>query len=215
MEIASLGHSSFKISNKTTTVITDPFDQAKVGSKFPKLDKANIVTISHSHEDHDFKSLIPEGAFFAESAGEFEVGGVMIHGISTFHDETNGSERGRNVVFTITIDDVSICHLGDLGHKLTDAQVQEIGQVDILMIPVGGFYTISSHTASEVAVQLEPRIIIPMHYNRPGLDQKIFGQLEGLEKFFKEIGAESVVPQSKLVTSVDKLPETTTVVVLE
>lgn len=215
MEIAYLGHSAFKISNKQATVVTDPFDPQMVGLKFPKLEKADVVTVSHDHPDHNAIGVIPGEKFVVSGPGEFEVGGVFIRGIPSFHDDKNGAEKGKNVIYIITLDDVNVCHLGDLGHKLSDSQVDEIGNVDILLVPVGGTFTINANLAQEVAVQLEAKIIIPMHFNKPGLDQKTFGQLEGVEKFLKEMGAEGVVPQNKLSMTKEKLPETTTVVVLE
>lgn len=215
MDIVSLGHSSFKISNKTSIVVTDPFDPKMVGLKFPKIEKANVALISHDHTDHNFVEALPSDTFIIKGPGEYEVGGVMVTGISTFHDDEKGEARGKNVVYIVTIDGLRVCHLGDLGHKLTDSQVEQIGSVDVLLVPVGGHYTINSTKASEVVVQLDPRIIIPMHYNRAGLDPKTFGELDDVSKFLKEMGAEGVTPVAKLSITKEKLPETAQVVVLE
>lgn len=113
------------------------------------------------------------------------------------------------------IDGVAVCHLGDLGHKLSDVQVDAIGQLDILLIPVGGFFTIDAKTAAQVVAQLEPSIVVPMHYYREGMAAMFKEKVEGVDKFLKEMGAEGLAPQSKLTMTKDKLPETTTVVVLE
>ncbi|MCL4389810.1 MAG: MBL fold metallo-hydrolase [Patescibacteria group bacterium] len=211
MEIYPLGHSSFKIKGKNTTIITDPYDPAMVGHKFPKTE-ADIMTVSHHHGDHDHVGDF--AGFIVDGPGEYEVGGVTIFGVATFHDDKNGAERGVNMVYNLVIDGVKVCHLGDLGHKLTDAQLEKIGNVDVLLIPVGGFYTIDAKTAAAVVAQLEPRIVIPMHYLPAGKPVKL-DKLAPVTDFLKEMGAETVQPQSKLVTSKDKLPETTTVVVLK
>jgi L-ascorbate metabolism protein UlaG (beta-lactamase superfamily) len=215
MDVVSLGHSSFKISNKSSVLVTDPFDPAMVGLKFPKVEKANVVTISHDHNDHNNVSVLPSDVFVINGPGEYEVGGVMVTGVSTFHDEEKGAARGKNTVYVITVDDLRICHLGDLGHKLTDDQMARIGQVDVLLVPVGGHYTINSTKACEVVAQLEPSVIIPMHYNRSGLDPKTFGELDGVEKFLKEMGVGSVTPVAKYSTSKEKLPESMAIVVVE
>lgn len=215
MEIYPLGHSSFRIKGKAATVVTDPYDSAMVGLKFPKVEAADIVTVSHGHEDHNAVSAIPGQPFIIGGPGEYEIKGVTIIGTPTFHDDKDGAERGDNTTYTLMVDDVRICHLGDLGHKLTDAQLDRIGDVDILLIPVGGVYTIGAKTAAEVVAQIEPLIVVPMHYKRADNPKVAVGKIGPLSDFLKEMGAEGVVPQSKLSMTKDKLPETTTVVVLE
>lgn len=215
MEVYPLGHSSFRIKGKAATLVTDPYDPAMVGLKFPKLDTVDIVTLSHNHGDHNAVGNISGTPFVVSGPGEYEVKAVTITGVATYHDDKEGVERGKNVAYLITLDGVHVCHLGDLGHKLTDAQLTAIGDVDILLVPVGGFYTIDSQVASQVVAQLEPRIIIPMHYFRPGLKEEAFGKLATVDKFLKEMGVENVPAAPKLLISKDKLPETTTVVVLE
>lgn len=215
MEINYLGHSSFKISNKTSIVVLDPFDPKSTGLKFPKLDKVDVITVSHQHSDHNFTQALPSSAFVISGPGEYEVGGIIIRGVSSFHDSKNGELRGKNTIYIVTIDDMQICHLGDLGHPLSDTQKEEIGSVDILMVPVGGEFTINATEAKNVVMELEPLVVIPMHYNHPGLKKETFEKLDTVDKFLKEMGAEAVVPQPKLVTSKEKLPETTTVIVLE
>lgn len=199
MEIYPLDHSSFRIKGKSATVVTDPY---------LKMAEADIVTVSHDHFDHNVISKIGGTPFIISGPGEYEIKGVTVVGTPTFHDDKEGAERGKNVVYKITIDEVRICHLGDLGHKLTDAQLDAIGDVDILLIPVGGKYTIDSKIAAQVVAQVEPLIVIPMHY-----DGKL--ELEPVANFLKEMGAEAVAAQPKLVISKEKLPEATTVIVLE
>ncbi|KKU91856.1 MAG: Zn-dependent hydrolase of the beta-lactamase fold-like protein [Microgenomates group bacterium GW2011_GWA1_48_10] len=215
MDIYPLGHSSFRIKGKNATVVTDPFDPEMVGLKFPKVEEVDVVTVSHDHKDHDAVRLLPGSPFVVRGPGEYEVKRVTISGVSTWHDDKGGQERGKNVVYRLTIDGVNVCHLGDLGHKLTDGQVDEIGNVDVLFVPVGGFFTIDSKTAAAVVAQIEPRVVIPMHYYRSGMAETFKEKIVGVEDFLREMGAEEVVPVPKYGTSKERLPETTTVVVLE
>jgi len=213
MEIVYFGHSSFRIKGKNAAIITDPHDE-KAG-KFPKDAEAGIVTVSHAHEDHNQTKKISGNPFIISGPGEYEIGGTSVVGIHTFHDEKEGSERGANTVYVIEVEGMRVAHLGDLGHKLTENQMEEIGSVDILMIPIGGVYTIDAKTASEVVKQLDPSIVIPMHYKQEGQDAAMFGQLGTLEDFLKELGKTEITPIPKLVMSTDKLPTELQVVVLE
>lgn len=214
MEIQYLGHACFRLKGKNATVITDPFDPKMVGIKFPKT-SADIVTISHLHKDHSYTKEIEGEELIINGPGEYEVKGIKILGISSFHDAKEGKERGKNTIYRIEVDKVSIIHLGDLGHKLTDGEVDSLGNVDILLVPVGGFYTINAAEATLVSSQIEPKIIIPMHYNRKDLNQENFGKLESVDVFLKEMGKAGVIPQPKLVITKEKLPLEATVVVLE
>lgn len=212
MDITWLGHSSFQIKGKSASVITDPYDSS-IGFKFPKV-QAKIVTVSHEHNDHSKTEQVQGEPRVVGGPGEYEIGGVSIFGVPTYHDEKKGAERGQNTVYVITLDNIHLCHLGDLGHKLTEEQVGNIGNIDILFVPVGGVYTIDASEASEVVSQLEPRVVIPMHYKVPELDKKTFGQLEEVDKFLKEVGIEPVREDKYSVTP-DKLPEDMQVVLLE
>lgn len=217
MDITPLGHAAFKLSGKNAVVVTDPY-AAGIGLKFPKHVVADIVTVSHAHPDHNFVEAVEPGkngrVIFA-GPGEYERGGVEITGIETFHDSMNGTQRGRNTLYKIDIDGISIVHCGDLGHKLTEEQVEMIDSVDVLLVPVGGFYTIDAPTAAAVVTQLEPSIVIPMHYNRDGLDSKMFASLTPVSVFLKEMGKEGIVAQPKLKVTKDSLPPEMQVVVLE
>lgn len=170
------------IGTKTVSILTDPFSK-DIGLKPPRI-KDDVITVSHQHYDHNnIEDANPE-AFIIQNPGEYEKQGIAIHGIASFHDDKQGAERGPNTIYVVKAEDMVIAHLGDLGHALTDAQVEAIGDVDILMIPVGGKYTVDAKAAAAVIGQIEPKIIIPMHYKIPGLDV----DLDGPEKFIKEIG---------------------------
>lgn len=214
MDIIHIGHSSFKITSKNGKVVTDPFDPEVTGLKFPKTE-ADIVTISHQHQDHNAAGQIEGGPLVISGPGEYEIKGIKIMGVGTFHDNVNGGERGKNTVYRIDVDSISVVHLGDLGHKLSDHEIDILDGVDILMIPVGGYFTIDPHTASEIISQLDPKIIIPMHYNSILLKPENFSRLSTLDAFLKEMGKESITPLPKLNISKDKLPVEPTIIVLE
>lgn len=211
-----MGQACFKLKGKTTTVIIDPFESDFTGLKLPKDLAAEVVLSTHSHGDHNnIKSVTtsPSGVppMVFDKPGEYEVGGVVITGIDSFHDNSEGEKRGKNTIFHMLFDNLNIVHVGDLGQeRLTEEQIAQIGETDILLIPVGSVYTIDGKMASDIVSQLEPRIIIPMHYFIEGLKF----QLDGVEKFLKEMGAEGVVPQPKLSINKEKLPEEPMVVVL-
>lgn len=216
MIITYQGHSSFKLKGKEGTVVTDPF-HSSVGFDFPSV-SADIVTSSHDHEDHNYVGAVDKTArrdkpFVINFPGSYEVGGISVFGVATHHDAHQGAERGSNTVFNILIDDLRVCHLGDLGHELTPEQITAIGAVDILLCPVGGVFTIDPKTAVTVIKSLEPSIVIPMHYKTPLHDEKVFGEMATLAEFLKEYGVE-VQPENKLVIDQSRLPEETEVVVL-
>ena len=161
----------------------DPFSK-EIGLKPPKI-KDDIVLVSHGHDDHNNVDVINPEAFLINTPGEYEKKGIAIRGISSYHDKTEGKERGLNIIYVIKAEEMTICHLGDLGQeKLTESQVDDIGDVDILLVPVGGNYTINYKEAIGVISQIEPKIIIPMHYKLKDLRVEI----EGPEKFVKELG---------------------------
>lgn len=187
MDITYLGHSSFKIKGKTATVVTDPFDESVVGLKYPTTE-ADIVTTSHDHDDHGKVSKVSNYKKAFTGPGEYEVMGISFIGISSYHDNKKGDERGKNTIFVIEVDGVRICHLGDLGHKLTEGQLKKIGDIDVLLIPVGGEYTIDSKLAVVVMQQIEASFIIPMHYQVEGLKASTFKKLEPVENFLKASG---------------------------
>lgn len=214
MEIVYLGHSSFRLKGKNGTVITDPYDPKSTGFAFPKDQTANIVTVSHQHNDHNAANLIQGEPKIISSPGEYEIGGISLIGISTYHDTKSGSDRGKNICFIIEIDEIRILHLGDLGHKLSQEELNQIQAIDIVLIPVGGEFTIGPQEAVEVINQLEPRVVIPMHYQVPRLNPQIFGRLKTVDEFLKIMGVAGI-KDTKYITSIEKLPEEPIVVVLE
>ncbi len=213
VDITWFGHSSFKIRGKDASIVTDPFDSDVVGLKFPKV-TTDIVTISHNHPDHNNVARIDGSPKIVSGPGEYEIKGVSIFGIPTFHDDKKGIERGSNTVYVISIDKITVCHLGDLGHGLSSEQVGEIGSVDVLLVPVGGTYTLDSAHASEVVSALEPKVVIPMHYKIDGLNPEMFSSIEPVDEFVRELGRE---PQrlEKYVINYGSLPEEMQLVILE
>ncbi len=188
MKITWHGQSCFKIITKDATIVTDPFGK-DIGLKPPRFE-ADIVTVSHDHSDHNNTSALRGSPFIIDGPGEYELKGIAITGINSYHDAKEGKERGLNTIFVMEVEEMRICHLGDLGQKkLTDSQLEEVGEVDILMIPVGGVYTVDSEEAAAVINQIEPRIVIPMHYKVPGLNIK----LQEVDTFLKEMGGEKQV----------------------
>jgi L-ascorbate metabolism protein UlaG (beta-lactamase superfamily) len=187
MDITYLGHSSFKIKTKTATVITDPFDPATTGLKYSGVE-GEIVTISHSHADHNAANKVAGVKKVIEGPGEYEVMGVSIIGYPSFHDGKSGAERGKNTIFVFEAEGLRIAHLGDLGHTLSDDLVNEMGSIDVLMIPVGGVFTIGPKEAVEIVGKIDPYFTIPMHYKVPELNPQTFAGVESVETFIKEIG---------------------------
>lgn len=188
MDITYLGHASFRLKGKSVTVITDPYDSDFVGLKFPRGISADIVTVSHSHEDHSKVANVKDVRKVVDGPGEYEISGVSIEGIATFHDDKKGELRGKNTVYVIEIDDLRLAHLGDIGHKFSEEEVARLGTIDILMLPVGGFYTVDAIGAAEIVRSIEPAITIPMHYKQEGLKADLASKLASVEDFLKEVG---------------------------
>lgn len=179
----------------------DPFDPASVGIKMPKVE-TDVLLVSHSHPDHSFRDNIKNEYLLLDSPGEYEVKGVNINGILSYHDEAKGSERGRNTIFVMEMENLKLCHLGDLGTELDSAQLEAIDGVDILFIPVGGKYTIDPKMAVKVINDIEPKIVIPMHY-ADGKDV----DLAPLDKFLTEIGEEAEVLDKLKISAKDMVEE--------
>ena len=200
MDITWLGHSCFRIKGKNAVVITDPYSP-NLGYSLGKP-TAHIVTVSHQHEGHSYVQGIGGEPKIVTRPGEYEIGGVLIIGIATFHDNDKGTNRGKNTVYLMEIDEMTVCHLGDLGHVLTADQVEETGNVDVLLLPVGGGSTISAPVAAEVVRQLEPKAVVPMHYKTPAISR----EMEPVERFLKEIGVNQITPQPELSITKSILP---------
>lgn len=217
-DIQYLGHSCFRLRGRDGVVVTDPYDSS-VGYDIGKP-TAHIVTVSHAHGDHAYVDAVRpmrDSIFTVEGPGEYEVGGVLITGVRTWHDKKKGAERGRNTAYVIHLDDLVFCHLGDLGHELTSQQIDDIGEVDVLFVPVGGGETISASEATNVIGQIEPRMVIPMHYAMEG-QQSFEMELAPLDKFLQETGLKDVQPEEKMTVTKASLPaegEETRIVVMK
>lgn len=188
MTINWYGQSCFQISssqgkNNHVSIVIDPFDES-TGLKPPKL-QADIVLVTHDHSDHNNVKAVSGEPFIAKGPGEYDIKGVFIQGIPGYHDNIQGAQRGSITIYTIDTEGIRLCHLSDLGQKeLTSSQLDKIGNIDILMIPIGGIYTIDAAEAVKVMAQIEPRIIMPMHYKIPKLKIK----LDDIDKFLKNLG---------------------------
>lgn len=209
VEISWLGYSCFRLKGKDITIIADPYDQS-IGLPLGRP-SADIVTVSHAHPGHNCVRAVSGSPKVVDGPGEYEMRGVTITGIQTFHDSEKGRKRGKNTVYLIELDDLVVCHLGDLGHVLTTDQVQAMSAVDILLIPVGGAVTINAAQAVEVISLIEPKLVIPMHYKTEGL--KV--ELEPLDKFRREMGLRDLAVRPKLTVHKNSLPEEPQAVVLE
>jgi len=183
-----LGHACFMLKGKTERLIFDPFKG--VGLPEPKAE-AEIILCSHSHSDHNNASAVchKRSVILEGFTGIGRIGSISVKGIATFHDEVQGRKRGKNSIYAVGLDGLSFCHLGDLGHKLSASQAKEIRPVDVLFLPVGGFYTIGSEEARKVMKSLKPKVTVPMHYRLPGMSDA-FKQLSTVEDFIR--GADNV-----------------------
>jgi len=180
MKIKFLGHATFVItSDAGVKIITDPYETGPDLTYGEITESADIVTVSHGHLDHCNVAAVRGNPEVVSRAGRSKAKGIEVKGIASYHDEAGGSLRGNNVIFCFELDGIRVCHLGDLGHLLDDKQVKEIGSVDILLIPVGGYYTIDAKVATQVCNQLKPKVIIPMHYKT----EKSIPNILGVDEF--------------------------------
>jgi L-ascorbate metabolism protein UlaG (beta-lactamase superfamily) len=205
-DVQYLGHACFRLRGRDGIVVADPYDRS-IGLDIGRP-TAHIVTVSHPHPDHaNVAAVRPmrDRLFTIDGPGEYEVGGVLITGVRTFHDKKRGADRGPNTVYVIHLDDVVFCHLGDLGHELTTQQIEEIGTVDVLFIPVGGGETIGPAEAAAVIGQIEPRIVVPMHYALAGQSSET-NDLAPLDKFLHELGLKEITAEERLSLSSSNLP---------
>jgi len=212
MIIEYLGHAAFLIITQNgINIITDPYNTGAYGDNFryEKIEeKADIVTVSHDHNDHDFGGIKDQPVYIRET-GKKVVKSVLIEGFAAYHDDKEGTERGGNIIFKIEADTVNIVHLGDLGHELTADDARQIGPVDILLIPVGGTYTIGPETADKVIIALKPKIVIPMHYKT----EKTSFPILPVDAFLKEKTYEHF--EGAVEIKKDRLPDKTTVYLLD
>jgi L-ascorbate metabolism protein UlaG (beta-lactamase superfamily) len=216
MNINWRGQSCFQITssqnkNNQVSIVIDPYDDS-IGLKAPKL-QADVLLISHDHRDHNNIKAVSGDPLIINGPGEYDVKEAVINGIPGFHDNSQGSEKGTITIYTIETEEIKLCHLSDLGQKeLTSEQLDKIGDIDILMIPIGGTYTINSAEAIKIMAQIEPKIIIPMHYKIPKLNIK----LDGVDNFLKDLGIKNLETLPKLsIKKKDISTEEAKIIILE
>lgn len=212
MKIRWLGHACFLISSESgVTIITDPYTVGEGINYSPIKEAADIVVVSHDHGDHNNVSAIKGKPEIVKGSGKKSAKGIQFRGIATCHDEAQGKQRGTNTVFCFTVDEIKLCHLGDLGHVLTTAQANEIGAVDVLFVPVGGFYTIDASAATKICDQLKPKVVIPMHFKTA----KCAYPIAGVEDFLKDKKEVDRTGKSEIELVKEKLPTVTRIMVLQ
>ena len=211
MEITWFGHSCFRISDRRmTSVVCDPYDNKEVGYVPLKL-KADIVTVSHDSPRHKNLKVVYDDPYIITGPGEYEIGGLFITGVSTFRDKKRGADKGQNVIFSVNVNGVVVCHLGELGHTPTQTQVEAMGSVNVLLIPVGIPDGLTPAMASEIVSLVEPDIIVPMNYKTPGLRTS----RDTVDRFLKAMGVASGTPLSRLKIMSSSASEETQVILLE
>ena len=186
MDITWHGQSNFTLGGAEATVVIDPFKD--IGLAQPKL-SADVLFVSHGHFDHDNVEGVAGEPYIIDTPGEYESHGVMVEAIPSYHDAKQGEERGKNIIFSFNLDGFNLVHCGDLGHDLDEETVERLGNVDILFIPVGGYFTIDGKAAVDIIKKVQPRITVPMHYSVPGLT---IPELVPLDNFLKEASQEPI-----------------------
>jgi L-ascorbate metabolism protein UlaG (beta-lactamase superfamily) len=212
MNIKWLGHSSFLITTgDNVRIITDPYSTGNGINYGPVNEAADIVTVSHGHGDHNNIKAVKGNPSVLQKAGSHTVRGIEFNAVPVFHDGSRGSQRGNNLVFCFKADGLNLCHLGDLGHTLSGEQISHLGPVDVLFIPVGGYFTIDAAEASSVAQSIKPGVIIPMHYKTPKCDYPI----SPVDDFLQGKPGVRRVSSSEVSLSRDALPGETEIIVLQ
>lgn len=209
MEINWYGHSCFRLRDRGGVVVTDPYGK-EMGYTLPRP-RADIVTISHSHPGHNYVKGVKGSPKVIDGPGEYEIQGIFITGIASYHDRRKGRDRGKNTIYLFDFEGLTVCHLGDLGQVPTQSQVEDLSDIDILLVPVGSHTTINVAEASEVISLLEPRVVIPMHYRTEAMGKS---PLDSVERFLKVMGVKGT-PQESLKVTKSTLPDDTQVVLLE
>lgn len=220
MEIVWLGHSCFRIRGKEATVVMDPCPP-KTGYTIGKP-TADIITLSHDHDDHTFVKAVAGTPITITNAGEYEIHGAFLTGIQTYHDAEKGAERGKNIAWVVEMEDIKVVHLGDLGHAPTAEQVEDMVNCDVLLVPVGGGTTIDGAKAAEIANMLEAKLVVPMHYKTDAQDGPSgrlmpddVHTLDTAERFLKEMEVKDIQPQPKLQITRTNIPTETQVILLD
>ncbi|HIX08600.1 MAG TPA: MBL fold metallo-hydrolase [Firmicutes bacterium] len=212
MKIRYLGHSCFVLTESTgTTIVTDPYGE--IGYRMPSV-KADAVTVSHGHYDHNNVGAVEGNPVVFDEEGTYEIGGVDITAIKSFHDDDNGAKRGENLIFKFRMDGLEICHLGDLGEECSSALIETLLPVHVLLIPVGGNYTIDAEQAKEYVDRIMPAIVIPMHYKTKGLNIDVDKVDDFADKFDTEEVEELEGSELELFRD-DISEESTKVIIME
>lgn len=215
MKVKWFGHAAFLVtSDEGRRVIIDPYEPGSYDGavRYEAItEEADCVLVTHDHADHNAVANLPGNPEVVKGAGQRTIRGLTFKGILTYHDETRGSQRGENTAFVFEMDGVTLCHLGDLGHTLSDKEVAEIGPVDVLLIPVGGVFTIDASHASRVVEQLRPKIVLPMHYKTKSCGFPI----AGVEPFLQDKQGVKRMDSSEVDITKADLPAQTQIIVLQ
>lgn len=210
MKIKWLAHAAFLITaDSGTRIVTDPYTTGERFQHGDITETAEIVTVSHGHGDHNNVAAVKGNPQVVKGSGTFK--GIKIKAVPTAHDEVGGSQRGPNIIFCFEVDGVNVCHCGDLGHLLTEEQVKAIGQVDVLMVPVGGSFTIDAVAATKVCEQLKPKIILPMHYKT----EKTGIPISGVDDFLKGKSNVTRAEGSEIEVKAGNLPASAQIMLLQ
>lgn len=209
MEITWLGHSCFRIRAKEATIVTDPCDKS-TGYSLGRP-TADLVTVSIGDPAHSSVSGVAGDPRVIDGPGEFEIAGASLVGVTTYRDKEKGASAGRNVAYVIEVEDLRICHLGSIGHVPTSDQVEEIGNVDILLVPVGGGDSLDAPPAAETVSLIEPKLVIPMHF-KTDIEK---AALDPIDRFLKEMGAKTTETHAKIAVTRSSLPEETQILILD
>lgn len=214
MRVKWLGHACFLLTtNAGSRIITDPYEPGSFGAinYGPIEDLADVVTVSHDHGDHNDAMSIKGNPQVVDQPGEKRISGIRIKGIPAHHDPSGGKERGSNIIFCFTLDGMNVCHAGDLGHQPTEEQLAQMGAVDVLMVPVGGTFTLDAKGANQLVERLKPRVVIPMHFKTAKCNLPI-GGVEDFLKLRKDVRRAGA---SELTLDKASLPAQTETILLE
>jgi L-ascorbate metabolism protein UlaG (beta-lactamase superfamily) len=215
MKIKFFAHAAFLLtSNKDTKILIDPYEPGGFEGALnykPIDEQVDVILVSHQHADHNYIAECHKKAELFDQVGEFEFEDAKILGFHSFHDEEEGKKLGENIIFVVKTDDITICHLGDLGHKLSVAEAEMMGDIDVLLLPVGGLYTINANVATDVMQTLKPKICIPMHYK----SEKITVDFAPVDDFLAGKKNVKHLQQSEIELEYEKLPHDPEIWVLE